>query len=175
VTESLEQFVPSRVCLSCDGCCRFKEPKSAWRPKITKDEMTAMKKPDLLSVIYSKEKVEVKTGHLKTVPCESGGHHFCTFFAPQTNTCTIYDVRPFECRLYPFVLVKEKDKVVVSAHHACPYVQEKKDSEEFQKYAAYLKKYFSQKEIVDFVKRNPTLAGEYTNYKDELEPIFTVI
>ena len=34
----LPQFVPQSVCLSCDGCCRFKEEQSSWRPKAVGDE-----------------------------------------------------------------------------------------------------------------------------------------
>ena len=173
--KGLEQFVPSKVCLSCDGCCRFKEQESMWRPKITSGEMAATGKPDLLSVIYSKDKVDTKTGHIKTAPCTDGEHHFCSFFAPATNTCTVYDVRPFECQLYPFVLTRDNGKVVVSVHHHCPYVQEKRNTEEFQKYAKSLKIFFAREEIIEIVKRNPALAGEYADYKDELEPIFTVL
>ena len=31
---SLKQFVPSEVCLKCNGCCRYKQADSVWRPKL---------------------------------------------------------------------------------------------------------------------------------------------
>lgn len=36
--QNFKQFVPSNVCLSCDGCCRFKQSDSRWRPHMTKEE-----------------------------------------------------------------------------------------------------------------------------------------
>jgi len=117
------QFVPPKICLSCQGCCRFREAESLWRPKVAPGELeTNEYKKDLAKALG-------EDGYIKTV--EGQGQNRCAFLDLGTNKCGIYACRPFECRLYPFVLVKEKDKVVVSAHHACPYVQEKKDSEEF--------------------------------------------
>ncbi|MCI0405004.1 MAG: phosphoribosylanthranilate isomerase [candidate division Zixibacteria bacterium] len=40
--EELKQFVPQEVCLACDGCCRFKEDSSEWRPKVAKTELDAL-------------------------------------------------------------------------------------------------------------------------------------
>ena len=170
--QGLKQFVPSEICLSCDACCRFKESKSPWRPKITKEEIDGMKNPDLLSVIYSKEKIE-KSGHIKTKKC-GDNHHLCSFFAPETNACTIYELRPFECQLYPFVLTKVKNEVAVVVHHHCPFVQENRNTSEFQKYAEYLQQFFRREDTLQFIKRNPSLAGEYPAYEGELEYLFTV-
>ena len=168
---NVKQFVPSAVCLSCDGCCRFKEEQSPWRPKITEDEIARKGKRDLLSEIYSKDKIDA-SGHIKTT-C-SAGHHFCSFFSPQDNTCGVYDVRPFECELYPFVLTKKDGKTIIAAHHNCPFIQMQRNAAEFEAYAAYLKEFFAQKDVLDFLKKNPTLVGEYSNYEEELEYLFTV-
>jgi len=169
---NVEQFVPSAVCLSCDGCCRFKEEDSAWRPKITQDEIKRKGKPDLLSEIYSKDKIDT-TGHIKTV-CRAG-HHFCSFFTPEDNTCSVYGARPFECELYPFVLTKREGKTVVTVHHHCPFVQIKRKSTEFDNYVEYLKEFFKKKDVLEFIRMNPILAGDYPDYTEELEYLFTVL
>ncbi|MFM8551179.1 MAG: hypothetical protein ACKOCD_02535, partial [Nitrospiraceae bacterium] len=36
---SFPQCVPSRVCVSCDVCCRFPEPDSFLRPYFTAEEI----------------------------------------------------------------------------------------------------------------------------------------
>ncbi len=171
--ENFKGFVPSTVCLACDGCCRFKEADSPWRPNITKEEITSMGKPDLLSTIYSKKNVE-HNGHLKTAPCTKDGHHFCSFFVPATNTCSVYEFRPFECQLYPFVLTKKNGKAVLVAHHHCPYIKEKRNASEFEEYVSYLKEFFRQKDTIDFIRRNPSLIGEYKDYQNEFEYLFEV-
>lgn len=169
----LRQFVPSKVCLSCDGCCRFKEEQSEWRPKVTKDEIAKTKSRDLLSQIYSREKIDA-TGHIKTVLCGKSDTHFCSFFYPENNTCSIYALRPFECRLYPFVIVKKDGQVNLTVHHHCPFVQETRSKEIFYGYVEYLEEYFRRNEVVEFLQRNPLLAGEYPGHEGELEYLFTI-
>lgn len=168
---NVKQFVPSAVCLSCDGCCRFKEEQSPWRPKITEDEIVRKGKGDLLAEIYSKDKIDAG-GYIKTT-CLAG-HHFCSFFSPKDNTCGVYGVRPFECELYPFVLTKKDGQTFIAAHHSCPFIQMQRNAEEFEYYTAYLKDFFAQKDVLDFLHKNPSLVGEYRNYEEELEYLFAV-
>lgn len=169
----LKQFVPSKTCLSCDGCCRFKEEESAWRPKVTRDEIESVQSQDLLSKIYSREKIDT-TGHIKTVFCGKSDTHFCSFFYPENNTCSIYSLRPFECQLYPFVLVKKDGQINLTVHHHCPFVQESRATKEFTDYVDYLEEFFRKNEVMGFLKKNLFLAGEYPEYDQELEYLFTV-
>src|SRR3989338_3332366 len=116
--EDLKQFVAEDVCLSCDGCCRFKEPDSLLRPRLTQEEMEQPAQGGLAEKIFSKEDVDFKN-QIKTAAC--GGEHHCRFFSSSTNACAVYQNRPFECRLYPFVLVRSRDRIQLSAHHHCPF------------------------------------------------------
>ena len=166
---NLNQFVPSEVCLQCDGCCRFKEENSSWQPKMAKEEIAQLRKTGLADLILSKE-IFSKDGVIKTVSCH--GEHLCSFFTPTDHTCRIYSGRPFECRLYPFVLTRKNRRTVISVHLMCPFVQQKRSTREFDDYVTYLKKFFQEKEVLDFLKRNPELAGDYSDYQTELEYLF---
>ncbi len=167
----VSQYVPSKVCLSCDGCCRFKEPKSPWRPKIAQEEKARFLQLGLAERILSKRTVDA-SGHLTTLAC--GGMHLCTFFNPEDHTCSIYHFRPFECQLYPFVLTRDKKKTIVSVHLLCPFIQKTRQDKEFQDYTDYLKEFFQHKEVISFLKKNPSLIGDYSAYKDELEELFAL-
>ena len=169
--EGLKQFVPSEVCLKCDGCCRFKEKESLWRPKIAKEEMEQLSQHDLFAKIFTKSLVE-KDGYIKTTSCDSG--HQCHFFENKTNTCRIYEGRPFECQLYPFILTKKDGKVVIDVHHHCPYVQKNRNTQDFQEYADYLKKFFNRSDIRNFIDSNSHLIGDYSSHQDELEYLFSL-
>lgn len=165
----LQQFVPSDVCLQCDGCCRFKDADSSWRPRMTGEEIKQAAKKGLAAQILSKE-ILSPDGRIKTVSC--GAEHLCSFFHPQDHTCRIYQTRPFECQLYPFVLSKETDGAGVYVHWNCPFVQEKRESEDFVRYVEYLKNFFAAAEVLNFLKRNPSLVGDYAEYREELEFMF---
>ncbi|MFA5059440.1 MAG: YkgJ family cysteine cluster protein [Candidatus Omnitrophota bacterium] len=170
--ENLKQFVPSEVCLSCDGCCRFKEAKSVWRPQVSAEEIHLSKKKGLADIIFSKTTMDPEH-RIKTVSCKDG-ENICYFFTPETNTCKIYEFRPFECRLYPFVLRKSDSVVSMTVHKLCPFIEQQAKTEEFSKYAAYLKDFFQHQDVIDFVQKHSLSLSDYHDYQDELEYLFTV-
>ena len=168
---SLPQFVPQKVCLSCDGCCRFKEEESRWRPKLAIEEKELFKeqKIGLAQKIFSRDPVDSQ-GYLKTVSC-SGGYH-CTFFNLEKNTCRIYNHRPFECQLYPYILSRKEQKAAIFVHLNCPYVQEKIGSDEFKNYVLKLEQCLLDPEALAFLRGNPQLVGDYAEFQNELEFLF---
>ena len=167
---SLKQFVPSSTCLSCDGCCRYKEKESSWRPKMMEEEKGKARSSGLAEKILAKH--FDPQGFITTVPCN--GIHFCQFLKPEDNTCRIYAGRPFECQLYPFVLTKQEDALEICVHGNCPYVQDHRQDPEFQAYVSYLQEFFQRPEVRDFLKRNPALIGDYAGYREELESLFLI-
>ena len=116
----MKQFLRSDVCLSCEGCCRFNKEKSEWRPKVTNAEIKLISEEK----IASGERVE-EDGYLNDKLCH--GTHVCTFFNPEDSTCAIYDIRPFECRLYPFVLTKVDQAPAVDVLHGSADLNEQLD------------------------------------------------
>ena len=165
--ESLKQWVPSDVCLSCDGCCRFKEADSPWRPKLSAEDKTK----GLAEKIFSPEKVDAG-GALVTVPCH--GMHVCTFFKVDDNSCKIYRNRPFECELYPFILSRHDGRPAVYVHLNCPHVQQNRPGSRFDTHVEYLKGYFHDDSVLNFLKRNSSLISDYTQFQNELEYLFTL-
>jgi Fe-S-cluster containining protein len=162
------QLVPQKICLSCQGCCRYKEAESLWRPKIALEELKGNEyKIDLIGALG-------KDAYINTVA--EKGQNRCSFLDMKTNKCGIYTGRPFECRLYPFLLTRfEKNgRVAVSVHLSCPYVQQSRYSAEFEKHVGVLKAYLSGEERARFLQNNPALVGDYSEYRDEIEELFTL-
>ncbi len=165
--KDLPQFVPQEVCLSCDGCCKFKEPDSSWRPKVAQEEVNT---PDSVVNILLQELDE--NSSIKTVVCRE--QFRCAFFHVEDHICHIYDYRPFECRLYPFLLTKREEKPAISVHLSCPYIQEKWQSGDFKPFVEELNKYFQNQEVLAFIRRNPSLISDYSRYTEEIEYLFTL-
>jgi uncharacterized protein len=166
--EKLEQFVPSEICLQCDGCCRFKDKDSAWRPKISGEEVARARELGLAEKIFNQGVVD-KDNYIRTAP--GCGEHFCSFFNSQDHTCAIYQARPFECELYPFVISRDAQGAGVYMHLNCPHV-EANPGEATAAYVRYLKDYFAREDIRDFLTRNRGLIHDYSAYQDELQFLF---
>jgi Fe-S-cluster containining protein len=161
---SLKQFVPSEICLKCNGCCRYKEADSVWRPKLGASDQAH------LAALITAGNVLDPQAYIKTI--QNCGQHFCKFLNQGDNTCGIYSKRPFECLLYPFILSQTPDSVKVYVHLSCPYVQDHMPREEFDAYVAYLKKFFGREDIRVFLSHNKAMLHDYSSYALELLHLF---
>jgi Fe-S-cluster containining protein len=164
--QNFKQFVPSNVCLNCDGCCRFKQSDSRWRPHMTKEEQRIALESKISGRIFDKLSVSADE-RIGTISCSSG--FLCRFFKEQDHTCGIYSVRPFECQLYPFLLGKEGEQTVLYVHLNCPYVQEHWGTSLYKEYASYLQKYFQQPEVKEYLRNNSAVFTDYSAYCAELD------
>ena len=163
----LPQIVPQKICLSCQGCCRFKEASSLWRPKVTPKEVQNIPVGEDKKTLTN---ALLKDSHIATV--HEQGQHRCTFLNLGNSKCGIYACRPFECRFYPFLLTQKDSDIVISVHLNCPYVQESRYSAEFVNHLTVLKTYLAQDKIFRFLKNNPFMMGDYSGCMDEIEELF---
>jgi len=143
-----KQFVPSKFCLSCDVCCRFSEADSAWSPALTDTDILKLPK----ELINQKNKFELKS--YKDV-------YLCPCFRLEDNRCRVYQSRPFDCSLYPFLLVKKDNKFFLGVDLKCPFLQDKQNSHEFQGFVKYLLAFLGQEDIKELIKINPQIIGDY--------------
>ncbi len=179
IFKSFPQFVPQKVCLACQGCCRFSDKKSVWRPKITFEEIdeTAWKNATLAKKLTAAldEKGYLSTTASQQVAVDGKpAHHCCGQLCEQSNECQIYADRPVECSIYPVLIVARGNKVVISLHLSCPFIQEYYGSEACDQYIEEVKAFFGSYEVQEFLNRNRHLAGDYSEYKDELAEIMTI-
>jgi len=138
-----------------------------WRPRVWAQEK------GLAEHIFAKEALD-QNQQIKTLRCHDGTHQ-CKFFSPEGNACTIYAYRPLECRLYPFVLMKQEGGTVLAVHLSCPHIQGTGGSSEFEKYAGYLKEFFAQQDVRQLLRENAALIDDYAEYSNELKVLFPVI
>jgi Fe-S-cluster containining protein len=68
-------------------------------------------------------------GRVSLLPHPSGDGYVCPAFDVATNGCTIYDDRPLDCRLYPFVVMRppEGTHPLLGWDRLCPSVREESD------------------------------------------------
>ena len=102
------------------------------------------------------------------IPNPKGEGYICAFFDIGTNKCRVYDLRPFECRLYPFLITLRGKKVLLTVDLNCPYIREKLKTKEFKEYTDYLTSFLNSPARIRMLKDNPHILCAYEDVLDIL-------
>ncbi|MGH7231423.1 MAG: phosphatidylglycerol lysyltransferase domain-containing protein [Nitrospiraceae bacterium] len=118
----LPQVVPSRVCLTCEVCCRFPEPDSFLRPYFTAEEIQR----GIARGLDPSHFPATDGSRINVVPNPLGDGYVCAAFDPSTSECRIYDARPLDCQIYPLAVMWSADgrEVVLGWDTKCPFLSE---------------------------------------------------
>ncbi len=156
----LEQIVPSKVCFSCDVCCRFLDQDSFLAPIFTQAEMKNAIANGVNSNLF-RPTVDGKSVQVKLIA--DGNMYICPCFNPETSECTIYPMRPLDCQIYPFALMYNQDQtqVVLGVDMICPYGESEIQTEPFQCYIDYMADYLESNPVVETVAANWQIIGPY--------------
>ncbi len=100
------------ACNDCKGKCCNGEKGNIW---VNKNEITAIAaflKVDAKKFISSYLR---KNGYRYSIKeLKTGNNYACLFFDTEKNGCGIYDVRPEQCKTYPFwPFFKDNPEVVI--------------------------------------------------------------
>ncbi|HUT35173.1 MAG TPA: phosphatidylglycerol lysyltransferase domain-containing protein [Planctomycetota bacterium] len=105
----------SRQCLACDVCCRFASPTACFVPFFTATEAgdCGLPEPQTASPEPGVRPVVKRDGEAWRCPCRRAG----------AQECTVYERRPLDCRLYPFVLMFDATgrEVWLGLDEVCPF------------------------------------------------------
>ena len=181
----ITQVVPPDWCAKCDVCCRFPEKNSFLAPYFTREEIVSSIK-DGIDASYFTETSGCK---INLTPYKEG--YICPAFDPAKSHCMIYDVRPLDCMIYPFAIMrdvtgkeiddggKEIDRrdilvpivlgpIVLGIDIKCPYIRE-------YRYAYSIK--VASGEIASAIESPPLLSifaenqGLIGPYQDDVIPV----
>ena len=160
----IKQFVPSEYCLKCQGCCRFREENSVWAPCLLEEEIVDFadnKEIPAVSVSIDKR--------LLLVNDPKGEGFICPFLNIGDNKCKVYEKRPFECQLYPFLLNLRGKKIILTVDLNCPYIREKMNTPEFKEYVECLTEFLNSPQQIEILKDNPHIMQAYEEVKEIVE------
>ena len=146
----LKQIITSKICLSCDVCCRFLDENASLSPIFLPHEITPKVKPNL-----------DKSGRAKLKPCDR--LYVCSFFKTKNNKCSIYSKRPLDCRLYPFAIMfdEKREHIVLGIDKLCPFSANPAYQDSIKNYFHYLVDLLEQKEFASLIARNPEFIGVF--------------
>lgn len=154
----LPQIVPSSTCLRCDVCCRFPDPDSALRPYFTAEDIE-------LAVAAGVGRSAFSNSHgsqVTLVPDQRNEGYQCPAFDPATSHCTIYDRRPFDCRIYPLALMwnEAHDQVVLGWDTKCPFLRDQVPAD-IHRHAVQVMELVNQPNVVKMLGAHPRLVGRF--------------
>lgn len=159
----IKQFIPQGFCLKCQGCCRFKEADSVWAPCLLDTEIQELLDKDIPPALISINR------RIAPVPDPAQDGFICPFLGPSDNKCKIYESRPLECQLYPFLVNLRSNKVLLTVDLNCPYAKENLKTGRFKEYTEYLAAFLNAPEQVRALKNNPQIIQAYEKVLDILE------
>jgi Fe-S-cluster containining protein len=142
----IDQIIPEGFCLTCKGCCRFAREKSSWVVHLASDEQQALGIQDI------------------TLPAPvdpATGSCVCSYFDKSNQKCAVYYKRPFECRLYPFVINRQGSDVFLSLDMNCPYAHSNYETQAMRDYIQHLTATCNSSVFAQYLKENPWLIQQY--------------
>lgn len=176
----MKQLLPPGICLTCtDPCCHFQKGEDEHAPFFTEEQHEEILKrgfdPKLMHRLPKRNVWQSKLRQNK------GDDYVCAFFID--NKCMVYDIRPLECKLWPFFITfnPEKTKVMLSVdlETFCPGIKKNVlETDSGKEYCKYLSGYVQSEEIVEHFRKNPGLIHDYDpqfTYLNELEKITVAV
>ncbi len=156
----LYQIIPSKVCFSCDVCCRFLESDSSLAPIFTKAEKQHAISQGAAPTLFQPQ-ADGESSRIKLKPHKD--FYICPFFEPEASRCTIYANRPLDCQLYPFALMFSEDgsSVVLGMDMLCPFGEAHLETEAFQQHLRNVIDYVELDMVREQIAANWSLIGEY--------------
>jgi uncharacterized protein len=165
----LPQIVPSSRCLQCDVCCRFPEADSPLRPYFTREEIAAAVAHGLPAASFP----ESAGSRIRLIPHPAGEGYICPAFDVGTQHCRIYTVRPLDCRLYPFAVMRAPagGETLLGWDQKCPYLRNESGRALPLSVSGEIAERLQTGETGAAVREHPDLVGAFQDDVWVIEPL----
>lgn len=155
----MKKAVSSKDCFSCRDCCYFYKNQRYFAPVFTEDEVRRIRKLRRKLPTFKRYKDYPHTYQvvLKKVR-KKKLMYVCQFLDEKTHVCTIYKERPFDCRIWPLLIMRKKDRAYIAYFNQdfCPALKNM-TKKGLDKYMRYMVKLITGERYIRFLKKNPAL------------------
>ncbi|MBN2142564.1 YkgJ family cysteine cluster protein [Candidatus Woesearchaeota archaeon] len=161
----MTRITDSEDCFKCRGCCKFEKDHLFFAPLVTKKERDAIEKdPKTWGVkpVFKPHKGSNKVFQIQMISSKLEKDMFvCPFLIEMNHECQIYNKRPFDCRFWPFLLMKGDSEgeidVMLYNEDVCPSL-DKKTCEVIKVHEREALETVNSPEMRAILKENPELA-----------------
>ena len=141
-------------CQHCRECCKFAADETYFGPLFTQDEIKGLDKSLFKQYKNSKNVFQIQLVKSKKEDC-----YVCPLLDEASHLCTIYEKRPFDCKIWPFLFMRDKNNEPVLAcfdKELCGIFNSMVDAEfnkELQK--------MNNKTTIEFLKKHKELIWDF--------------
>lgn len=157
----LSKILSKNQCASCKFCCSFKE-SSLWELPVFNENIYLKIKEKYPSLSFKKLSPGFYTLDFSNLyqhksPLEEAP---CPFLDKNTGCLLPEDLKPFDCKIWPFRIMKNNEKIGLALSKQCPWVK----NTNLKSIIDFLNKELAQK-LINYSKENPNSIKEYnSNY-----------
>lgn len=117
----LKNLLTSNDCFNCCSCCKFNLDDCIDAPMFSQTQARRiLNEHDGKNINFDKVGVLLKIV-LNQIPGQKG-RFVCPLYDDLSKKCLVYDYRPFDCRTWPFYIMKDQDRIVIALTMDCPSV-----------------------------------------------------
>jgi Fe-S-cluster containining protein len=153
-------------CQACRSCCKFKPGDAYFATLFTSEDIENIKRRGLYKDVFVPYKKSLTIFQIKLIPSLLPGSLLvCPYLNEETHLCSIYDIRPFDCRFWPFIFMfdKQKEKAFWSCFHKdfCDISDQKSDFEFSHQIKASYNEWLENKGALDFLCQYPEIIWDF--------------
>ena len=144
-------------CKKCRECCKFEKDEIYFAPLFTRGEIERLKNKASFKPYKNSDEI------FQIELIKSGPIYVCPYLNNREHICKIYENRPFDCKIWPFIFMKDKKgNLVLACFHKdmCRVVGNMSDKE-FEGYREETMGWLEKSKMVDYIRMHKELAWDY--------------
>jgi len=145
------------ICQKCRGCCKFEKSDVYFSPLFTKEEIEKIGADKKMFKKRGKDVFQIKLVRSKM----QKNIFVCPFLDEETHLCKIYVNRPFDCKFWPFIFMRDGNSLLLGCFKKdyCEITKSMSD-EEFGKYLSSVFDWIKANKIDELIEKHPDLIWD---------------
>ena len=158
--------IHNRCLTTCQSCCKFSKDEVYYAPIVMDEEIAKIKSDGLYKKVFHPFKKSKNVFQISLIKSKVSKDLFvCPYLDENTQMCIIYNIRPFDCKFWPFILMHDKERKKVFIAHFNKKICQITDVMSNAKFKEYLIKYIDnlvqQKNISELINKYPDMIWDY--------------
>ncbi len=149
-----DSLLTSKDCVACGKCCKFDPDELEDAPAFTQEQYEKAMAEFEVEAVRFEQRGALWQVVLKDI--EGSDKKICPFLEEDTMKCRVYNYEIFDCRTWPFYIMRVDGKLKLTLSPDCPIVSKVNTA----KLADYARKNIGPR-MMAMVQRYPDLITDY--------------